>query len=73
LQHGKAYLSSALYYKDDATEMDNIYLSRVKTESNTQVAQTVNEGFLKRRDALVKGKGVVEMFGPLHIDLIQIN
>ena len=71
LQHGKAYLSSALYYKDNAIEMDNINLSNVKAEGN--VAQTVNEGFLKRREALIKGKGVVEMFGPLHIDLFNTD
>jgi hypothetical protein len=77
LHHSKSFLASALYYKDDASEMDNITLTRLKSETTDtgtkQTPQTVNDGFIKRRELLLKGKGIVEMFGPIHIDLFNTD
>ena len=74
LNHGKdtqmSYLSSNFFYKDTPGAMDSVDLY---TAENIKVKKNFNEGFLKRRQILINGKGTVEFKGRLHCDLFNTN
>ena len=66
-------LSPSLFYKDN--NMDVLAVNKVKiegVEGNTkEVPVDYNDGFLKRRQVLIDGKGSIEMMGNLHCDLFN--
>ena len=76
------HLATCLFVNDTSSKMEVINTKRFKTvkqqsgesqaqSTSTEVEQDVNEGFLKRRQILLDGKGVLEMVGPIYSDLFN--
>ncbi len=79
-------LQSSLFYKDTAFHMNETKIPAVKIEasSSADVSKTkqdttvkteenLNEGFVKRRDVLIKGNGTLDMIGKIHCDIFNSN
>ena len=62
-----SFLQSALFYKDDAGQHDNIKV--IKTETDPKIV--VNSGYVKRKELLKKGNGSIELIGKLHCDIFN--
>ena len=77
------WLDSCIYHKDTASEFDNHAIEpsttkKIKYEGETtasdiNIPNTVNNGFIKRRQKFLTSKGKVSMIFPLHCDIFHSN
>ena len=65
------YLGSSMFFKDSAGEMENISMLRENSENKSAIAH--NDGFIKRREMIIKSKGSFELMGPLHSDFFNTD
>ena len=66
-----SYLQSQLFYKDDATQMDNIKFLLTDAEKKGEAIPQINNGLLQRKSILSKGNGKIELIGKLHCDIFN--
>lgn len=79
----EGWLQSGMFYNDDAQQFNNISVERiakhkVKSEGSNEVVEiehpkVCNNGYLKRRECFINGKGYVKLIIPLHCDLLHSN
>ena len=74
LNHGteakSTFLQNALYYPDTSREMDTTTLPKTIV-TVADINQNLNQGYLKRRDILMLGKGEIEVKGVPHLDIFN--
>ncbi|CAF0961758.1 unnamed protein product [Brachionus calyciflorus] len=56
-----SYLQSQLFYKDDATQMDNIKFLLTDAEKKGEAIPQINNGIFERKSILSKGNGKIEL------------
>lgn len=66
-----SYLQTSLFFKDDASEMDNLTFNETKIVNEVKVDNIINQGLIQRRKHVLNSNGNLELLTKIHCDIFN--